>query len=72
MSRSKDLFIDLRMREEAYENLPREYRDEMEVLKVDEYKPKYPDDPVWLTLDEESKKIYWKKKQREFKLRNKQ
>jgi hypothetical protein len=42
----------------------------MDIIKVDEYKPKYPDDDLWVNLDAESKKAYKRKKEREFKLRN--
>jgi hypothetical protein len=70
MGASKDMFIDLRMREVDYQDLPPDYRDKMDIIKVDEYKPKYPDDDLWVNLDAESKKAYKRKKEREFKLRN--
>lgn len=70
MGASKEMFIDLRMREDDYKKLPPEYREQMEIKQIDEDKPNYPEDELWCKLNKDAIKAYKLKKEREFKLRN--
>ena len=70
MGFSKEMFINLRMREEEYQEIPPDYREQMEILKIDEKKPSYPDSELWTAQDKVCKKAYKKLKAIEFDLRN--
>ncbi len=63
-------FMNLRMMEEDYKNLPPEFRDKIEIKTIDVDDFDYSQDELWQLLKKESTKAYKKLKDREFKLRH--
>lgn len=69
MGASGDMFIDLRMSEQDFGDMPPGLRSKIEIRKIDEVNPEYKDDELWLKLKAESSKAYRALKKREFELR---
>lgn len=63
-------FMELRMMEDDYKNLPPEYREQIEIKSIDVDNFDYSDDVLWQKLKKESLSAYRALKKREFKLRH--
>lgn len=63
-------FMNLRMMEEDYKNLPPKFRDKIEIKIIDVDGFDYSQDEQWQSLKKESTKAYKKLKNREFELRH--
>ncbi len=70
MGASKEMFMQIRMMEEDYNEIPPEVRERTEIMVIDEVNPNYKEDELWCELDKKSKQAYREKKKREFELRN--
>lgn len=58
MGASGRQFLHIRMEESHYEDIPPEYRDVMQITRVEIEGEEYPDDPIWVELKEKAKESY--------------
>lgn len=58
MGASGKTFLHFRMEEEHYNDLPREYREQMELRRTEIEGEEYPDDPIWLELKKNAKESF--------------
>ena len=72
MGATKEMFVNMRMREDQYADLPQGIRNKMEIRNIDEDKPDYSDDPVWVNLRAMSTKAWKQLKKYEYELRQKE
>jgi len=74
MERSKDMFMDERIRleikKEHYEQIPKDLREQFLIKSIDVPSPEYIKDIKWCELKKEADKAYKNLKDREFQLRH--
>lgn len=70
MGASAKEFLNMRMMEEDYQNLPPDVRETMEIKNIDVDDFDYSDDEQWRELKKDANKAYKKLKKREFEIRN--